>query len=42
MAWIIGIIVVVAAAFGTGANAKDIMRYYKIRKSSEGRERKQS
>jgi hypothetical protein len=34
--------VVVAAAFGIGANAKNIRRYYKIRKMSEGRERKQS
>ena len=41
MGWIIGIIVVVAAVFGIGANAKDIKRYYKIRKMSEGRERKQ-
>jgi hypothetical protein len=42
MGWIIGIIVVVAAAFGIGANAKDIMRCYKIREMSEGRERKPS
>ena len=39
MGWIIAIIVAVAAAFGIGANAKDIKRYYKIRKMSEGRKR---
>ncbi len=39
MGWIIGIIVIVAAAFGVGANAKDIKRHY--RKMSAGRERKQ-
>jgi hypothetical protein len=42
MGWIIGIIVVVAAAVGIRANAKDIMRYHKVRKMSEGREPKQS
>jgi hypothetical protein len=42
MGWIIGIIVVVAAAVGIGANAEDIMRYCMIRQMSEGRERRQS
>jgi hypothetical protein len=37
-----GCIIVVVAAVGTGASAKDIMRYSKIRKMSEGRERKPS
>jgi hypothetical protein len=39
--WIIAIVVALLAIFGIGANAKDIKRYYKIRKMSEGRERQQ-
>jgi hypothetical protein len=39
MGWIFGIVVAALAIFGIGANAKDIKRYYKIRKMSEGRKR---